>query len=150
MFERVLRLALVGITFAILFLPYQGDTGESVLGISYWYSMEILAVLFGSILNTILGTVMLLFFLTLPMLILLNTFLMIFPSQGFRKLYRIFLLVFIFPLKWLITFIDLSEGSWGIGFWASLAVVTAATLMEITFMISERRKKSEGASPVVE
>jgi len=103
-----------------------------------------------TVVNRIEWLGMILFFLTLPMLILLNIFLMIFPSQGLRRFYRIFLLVLIFPLKWLITFIDLSEGPWGIGFWASLAVVTAATLMEIAFMISERRKKSEGASPAVE
>ena len=68
MSERVLRLALVGITFVILFLPYQGDTGESVLVISYWYSTEALFRMVSATTITVVNRIewlgLILFFLT--------------------------------------------------------------------------------------
>jgi hypothetical protein len=82
------------------------------------------------------------FLLAVPILILCNVLLMVFPSDRVKKVYRIFLLV-LFPLVWFGTLITTPPFR-GAGFWAKPAVVSAAALLEIVFVLWERREKSGG------
>ncbi len=56
-----------------------------------------------------------------------------------ERLYRIFLLVLFFVVWWFVLFII--DPYRGIGYWANPVLVTAATLMEIGFVIYERRRE---------
>ena len=139
MSERYLRLILVSAMFLALLL------GSNWLGI-VWYSMEGIATVIrlssiGSVgeIVVLLGDI--LFWLTVPILILLNVFLIVFPIRRLKRCYRIFLLV-LFPLTWYGIFqLDpVWREEW---FWAIPVVVTAAALMEIAFVISEDLNKPQ-------
>lgn len=150
MSERRLRLVLVGIMLVTLFLP---NTGELNWVFILWYSMLYLAGI-ASVLSSISGIIFwlgaMLFLLTVPALMLLNTFLVLAGfSTKLRRFYRILLLI-LFPLTWWGTLLRLSGGAWGVGLWAIPAVVTVAALMETAFVISDDLNKSQGTDTILE
>lgn len=142
MSEVCLRLILVGVMFVALFL------NDNWVGI-YWYSMEYLAAVIrlssiGSIGDIVPVLGVILFLLTVPILIPLNVFLVVSPVRGLKMLYRIFLLV-LFPLMWYELF--QRDPVWREGWFLAIpAVVTAAALMEIAFLVGERLRKSQEGS----
>lgn len=139
MFEHHLRWVLAGVMFVTLFLP---NSGNSNWLYAFWYPLEILSNIFYSTSNLILGSGLLLFLLSIPILILLNVSLAISSSQRLKKFYRIALLV-LFSLTWWGTLSGLSNGAWGIGFWANPLVITAAVLMESALVGWNHIKRSE-------
>jgi len=145
MTKRRLRLILLGILFVTLFLPVDPDPQVPFNWLfSIWYSMESLAAIRSAIVELDIGDLIgwvgrLLYLLAIQILIVFN--LCLCCSARLRileRLYRIFLLVLFFVVWWFVLFII--DPYRGIGYWANPVLVTAATLMEIGFMIYERRR----------
>lgn len=150
MFERYSRLVLASVMSVTLFLP---NTGEPNWFFIFWSSGLYLAGV-TSALHSIGGIIFwlgtMLFLLAVPILILLNALLVLADFLvRLKTLYRISLLI-LFPLTWWGTLLRWSGGSWGVGFWAIPAVVTAATLTETAFLVGGRLRKSQNARSVPE
>jgi hypothetical protein len=144
--ERVLRLALVGGMVITLFLP---NSGNSNLFYTLWYPLEVLSVIFYSTSNFALGLGLILFTLAIPILILLNVYQLASSGKRLKRSYRISLIV-LCPLTWWGTLFSLRGGGWGIGLWANPVIVTAASLLEIVFIVSGRKTKLEDVGSAVE
>lgn len=143
MSERLFRLILAGVMFGVLFLPLNPspEVMPNWLFI-FWYSMEALLQIFGGtdIANRIGWLCLLLFLLAVPLLILLNVCLSVRPFAGLKVLYRI-LVSALFLVSWYESF-HIDPVYRGLGFWTLIAVVSAAVLVEIVFLVSARLGKS--------
>ena len=135
MFERILRLSLICIIFATFFLP---NTGEpNWLFISLVFLLYLTGVTsISSIGGIIFWLCFMLFLLALPILIVLNLFLVAVgdPPVKLKILYRSLLLI-LCPVSWGGTLLRWSGGSEGLGLWAIPIVVTVAAVMEIAFIV---------------
>lgn len=147
MAKRRLRLILLGFLFITLFLPVDPDPHEIPFNwlFSLWYSLLHLAAIPDLIAKPSIGRLLfwvgsLLDLLAIQILILFSLCLCC-PARlrKLERLYRISLLV-LFPVKWWFV-LFITDPYRGIGYWANPVLVTVAALMEIGFMIYERRKK---------
>lgn len=141
--ERLFRLILAGVMFATLFLPLNllPGTMPNWLFI-FWCSIEALPRIFGGtdIANRIGWLRLFLSSLAVPLLILLNVCLSVRPFTGLKMLYRILMPV-LFLLSWYESF-HIDPVYRGLGFWTLIAVVSAAMLVEIVFLVSAQLRKS--------
>lgn len=152
MSERRFRLVLAGIMFVTLLLPL--NPPPEVLPnwlFILWHSLETLSWIFyrpsgANYTVGLAGWLNVFSFLSLlsaPLLILLNVCLAVRPFGGLKMLYRILMLILL-PLTWYLAFII--DPDWrGMGFWANIAVVSAAALLEIFFVARERLRESGDA-----
>lgn len=147
MSKRRLRLILLGLLFITLLLPMAPDPqAPSIWLYSSWYSMESLAAIPDLIAEPNVGHLifwvgLLLYLLAIQILMFLNLCLCwsAHPARKLEWLYRISLLV-LFPLVWWCGMFII-EPYQGIGYWANPVMVTVAALMEIGFVIYERRRE---------
>lgn len=147
MAKRRLRLILLGLLCITFLLPLAPQTPPICL-FSLWYTMEMLVgivntITYGyklTISDLIMGAGQLSYLLAIPALIFLNLCLCLSSRSATKleRLYRISLLVLL-PLVWYEMFII--EPDQEIEYWVSPVAVTVATLIEIGFVINERRKK---------
>ncbi len=140
-----LRLILLGALFITLFLPVDPDPQiPSNWVFSIWYSLNLLAAIPDLIAKPNIGRLLfglgsLLDLLAIQILILFNLCLCYSARpRKLERLYRISLLVLFLVKWWFVLFI--TDPYRGIGYWANPALVTAATLLEIGFMIYEKRR----------
>jgi hypothetical protein len=88
------------------------------------------------------GLGIVLFLLAVPLLILVNVWLAIHPSNRLKKLYRILVWI-LFPLAWYESLVVTDPGWRGTGFWAHTVAITAAALIEVVLLVKERMGKQE-------
>ncbi len=147
MTKHRLRLILLGVLFITLFLPVDPDPQVPFNWLfSIWYSLNLLAAIPDLIAKPSIGRLLfvigsLLYFFAIQILIVFN--LCLCCSARLRileRLYRIFLLVLFFVVWWFVLFIV--DPYRGIGYWANPIMVTVAALLEIGFLIYERRRES--------
>lgn len=148
MSERRLRAILAIAMLVTLFLPVDPPRTTGVnLTFILWYSMEALASFIGvpgiALIDWLRLVLFLLGILGVPLLILLNLCLLARSFRGLRIVYRIFLLILL-PLTSYGAF-QLDPGWRAVGFWAYIAVISAAALIEIFFVVRERLKKPQNA-----
>jgi hypothetical protein len=137
MSERRLRLILASVMFVTLFLPWNPPPDvRSNWTVVLLYCMEA---------SRIFCPRDLLFGLAVPLLTLSNVYLSIHPSKRWKILYRV-LIPITFLVIWHVSFL-IGPRFRGVGFWANIATVSTAMLLEIVFVVRERRGKSTGASP---
>ncbi len=141
-----LRLILLGLLCITFLLPMAPQSPPICL-FSLWYTMEILVGAFNTITHgfkltigdLIMGAGELSYLLAIPTLIFLNLCLCLSDRSAIKleRLYKISLLVLL-PLVWYVMFIIKPDQE--IEYWASPVAVTIAALLEIGFMIYERRR----------
>jgi hypothetical protein len=147
MAKRHLRLILLGFLFITLFLPVDTDPQVPYNWLfSLWYAMEFLAAILDTTFKPDMGDWIrevghLLYWFAIQILLFLNLCLYwsARPAKKLERLYRISLLG-LFPLVWWQGIFSIDPYR-GVGYWANPVMVTVAALMEIGFMIYERRKK---------
>ena len=146
MFERFLRLLVGGGMLVILFLPWNPEGWPNLLYV-LWVSLGVLSGIMGepTVSNFVGGFSLLLLLQAIPLLILLNLCLCIYPSVRLRALYRIILMILLLVTWYRSLRIDFQWPEMGI-FWASPFVVSIASLVEFSFVAKEQRRKSEVAS----
>ena len=79
---------------------------------------------------------------------MLNLILVLFPTRGWKILYRISLLILFLAIWWL-TLIFTSAGWEIVGFWAVPIVVTVAALFEVGFIVKRQPEKAEDTNYTV-
>jgi len=124
--------------FVVFFLP-TNPPPETIPNwlLILWSSWEALPRILGGtdIANRIGWVRILLFWWAVPLLFLLNVCLSVRVFGVLKTLYRVFILILL-PLVWHGAF-QADPGWRGVGFWAHVAVVSAAALVEIIFLVSE-------------
>jgi hypothetical protein len=149
--ERTLRWILVIVMF-VTFFVLPPDVNYS----NWWYTLEVLVgvatisldQLSISKVSFILAAMLM--YLPVPVILLVNVaVLQSSLDKRWKKRCRALLLV-LCPLQWWWIWRGVSGGSRKIGMWPTPVVVTVAALLEVVFIISERKEKLKGTSSAVE
>jgi hypothetical protein len=148
--ERTSRLVLISVMCVTLLLPY--DINYS----NWWGILGALAQLAASLpyrpsIHRVFDSLAaMLTYLAVPVILLVNVaVLQSSLDKRWKKRCRALLLV-LCPLRWWGIWQGFSGGAGGIGLWVTPIVVTVAALLEVVFIISERKKKIEDVGSAVE
>ena len=151
MSERTLRLILAGVMLMTLFLPWHplsDSNPEPTWVFMLWVTTEAAAAVFRGITGIYLVNALcfMLSSLTVPLLVLLNVRLAVRPFRGLKMLHRVALLALTPLTLYTASLID-PVFRRCVGFWANIAVVLIAALVEIIFLVSEHHGKPQDSAP---
>lgn len=125
--ERYMRLFIVFAMSFSLFLPVHKDVGmfaEQIVGFASYVPNPWAFI-----------------YLWFPLVLLCNTLLLFTFSRGLQRIYRVSLFLYL-PLEWIrALLIGVQVVGLQVGHWVVPAVVSAAALVEVFFMIRDRQKK---------
>jgi len=146
MFRYRFRLILIGAMFVILFLPMFKHSHLPNWALLFflfhdsYVELNILTLL--HIIPDVLAS------LSVPILMMLNLILALFPTRGWKTLYRICLLI-LFLTTWWLTLILNSAGWEIVGLWAVPIVITIAALFEVGFIVKRKLERAEDTNYTV-